>query len=189
MGFSFSCQHCGQELEAEDEWIGMKLDCSGCGIVILVPDPKEPQKHLSREEVFLVETQDMIKLPEKESHPPVNPEPGDTNELDGRDIADVSEMSAEDSMADTVDESLEELQPEISVKKGTKSKTLAVLGMVFGILSLIPYADLVFCPLGFVFSLIAITKISKRKAEGNPFAVIGLITSFIGLILMPIFFT
>ena len=39
MGFTFSCPHCNQELEAEDEWIGQEADCPVCGRRITIMQP------------------------------------------------------------------------------------------------------------------------------------------------------
>ena len=39
MSIKFHCLNCKQKLEAENEWIGMKLDCPNCGNQVLVPKP------------------------------------------------------------------------------------------------------------------------------------------------------
>lgn len=36
MSFVFTCPHCNQELEAEDEWIGQQASCPGCGKKITI---------------------------------------------------------------------------------------------------------------------------------------------------------
>ena len=37
---NFSCPHCGQPLDADEEWIGQSIDCPGCGQAFVVPAPE-----------------------------------------------------------------------------------------------------------------------------------------------------
>lgn len=42
MSFKFKCKHCDQSLEAEDEWLGMELDCPNCSQTITVKKASGP---------------------------------------------------------------------------------------------------------------------------------------------------
>ena len=39
MAFKFNCNHCGQKLQAEDNWVDKKIDCPNCNKQILIRNP------------------------------------------------------------------------------------------------------------------------------------------------------
>lgn len=45
MSFIFSCPNCKQELEAEEEWIGMKVECPACKKMIIISKGINVERH------------------------------------------------------------------------------------------------------------------------------------------------
>ena len=43
----FACPNCGQHIDAEFDWVGMKSACPTCGTTIVVPTPKEAEASLN----------------------------------------------------------------------------------------------------------------------------------------------
>ena len=58
--FKFSCPHCGKHVEAEEEWVGMEVECPHCQNTIHIP-----QK-------FSIEGADVQGVPFKRSLPKQN---------------------------------------------------------------------------------------------------------------------
>lgn len=68
MSFVFKCSHCGTDLEAEEEWIGMESECPICGRETEIP-PSEPiAEHSEQEDVPMrknILLNNLRKLPKK----------------------------------------------------------------------------------------------------------------------------
>lgn len=79
---------------------------------------------------------------------------------------------------------------EVATKKG---KSLAITGMILGIIALLLWWSLWFgfaCAIiGLTLSIIGLVQVNKTKDEGKGMAITGIVTSGIGLLISGIFLT